>query len=100
MSSDESETSAARWRFAGPATGGPVELKGPLAECLDFAIATAAAAGQSILAARRSEQVSYRYKGGYELVSTADKRSDALIRGAVGKRFPGHAIPPHASDRP
>lgn len=92
MSSDESETSAARWRFAGPATGGQVEFKGLVAECLDFAIATAVAAGQSILAARRSEQVSYRYKGGYELVSTADERSDALIRGAVGKRFPTHAI--------
>ena len=92
MTNGQSEPSSGRWRFAGPATGGQAELKGPVAERLDFAIATAMAAGRSIVAGRGSQPVSYRYKSGHELVSTVDESADALIRGAIGRLFPTDAI--------
>ncbi len=57
---------------------------------LSFAIATARAAGEAIMAARH--QLDIQFKGGHELVTQADVEADGIIRQAIQQQFPDHRI--------
>jgi len=59
-----------------------------------FAVAMDAAkqAGEILVAARQGGGLSRHYKGGIELVTSADEQADAVIRRRIHGRFPDHAI--------
>lgn len=57
---------------------------------LEEAVAAARQAGELIVALSRQGQYEVRRKQGMEIVTTADLRSDAMIREHLGSRFPQH----------
>jgi myo-inositol-1(or 4)-monophosphatase len=60
-------------------------------EYLDFAVETARAAGE-ILSHYASREKHVEFKGRANLVTVADKESEALIVNAIQNRFPDHSI--------
>lgn len=67
-------------------------MREDLANILDFTKQTAWQAGKLIADARDSDDLSYTYKRGIELVSSADEMSDAFIRSAIQQQFPSHPV--------
>src|SRR5262249_46165135 len=57
-----------------------------------FCIATSERAGEIVRAARGDDALSYRYKHGVELVTSADEASDGFIRAEIGHRYPRESI--------
>jgi myo-inositol-1(or 4)-monophosphatase len=66
----------------------------PLPEALDFALATAEAAGRAILPHFRVaiEVENKDRAGGYDPVTVADRAAETVIRDAIRARFPGHGL--------
>ena len=60
-------------------------------EYLEAAIAIAREAG-AVLREELQRPPDIAYKGDYDLVTQADKRSEAVIVGRLQKFFPGHAV--------
>jgi myo-inositol-1(or 4)-monophosphatase len=63
-----------------------------LAEIHSFAKDLAIQAGEIIQRERESKQVQQNYKQGSELVTSADLKSDQLIRQSIQKSYPTHRI--------
>src|SRR5690349_12605319 len=63
-----------------------------LNEIHQFAKDLARKAGDVIKNEREKNQVQQKYKNGSELVTSADLKSDELIRTAILKKFPDHRI--------
>ncbi|MFG1489202.1 inositol monophosphatase family protein [Oceanospirillum sp. HFRX-1_2] len=59
---------------------------------LDQAIAIAQQAGELIRTAREEQNFSQDYKAGHELVTSADLKSDQMIRALLQLSFPDHGI--------
>ncbi len=59
---------------------------------LEFATDLARRAGALIAAERQGGGLTLSYKDGIELLTSADLKSDALIRGEISAAFPGHRI--------
>jgi len=66
----------------------------PLPEVLDFALATAEAAGRAILPHFRAAiDVENKDRGGgYDPVTAADRQAESVIRDAIRARFPMHGL--------
>src|SRR6267142_1003436 len=60
-------------------------------EYLEAAVEIAREAG-AVLREEAPRPVDISYKGDYDLVTQADKRSEAVIVGRLQKYFPGHAV--------
>jgi len=60
-------------------------------EYLEAAVEIAREAG-AVLREEAHRPVDISYKGDYDLVTQADKRSEAVIVGRLQKYFPGHAV--------
>ena len=65
-------------------------MNADLAPFLDEAVAAATKAGELIVALSRERSFEVRAKAGAEIVTTADLRSDELIRRHLGGKFPQH----------
>lgn len=59
---------------------------------LEVALVAARTAGDAIARQRDVGETSFAYKGGVELVSSADLESDRVIRTAISATFPSHLV--------
>ena len=59
---------------------------------LQFATATAREAGALIVKERADAELTHSFKGGTELVTSADLKADKLISDRIGARWPQHLI--------
>ena len=59
---------------------------------LEFATDLACRAGALIVAEREGQALDLSYKDGTELLTSADLKADALIRGEIERAFPAHNI--------
>ncbi len=71
---------------------GHISTQPELRQYLNQAITIARQAGDLIRSAREEQSFSKSYKAGHELVTSADLRSDQMIRALLQLSFPDHSI--------